>query len=89
MPKIRFTEETHAYRITLDDPPLHILDIAMLEELRDAIARVKPDRHALVIAATGEKAFSAGASVQDHIGDSLAPMLSSKLNRCCAESCRS
>ena len=76
MPKLRFASDANAYRITLDDPPLHILDIAMLEELRDAIARVKPDRHALVIAATGEKAFSAGASVQDHIGDSLAPMLS-------------
>ena len=75
MPKLRFATEANAYRITLDDPPLHILDIAMLEELRDAIARVKSDRHALIIDATGEKAFSAGASVQDHIGDSLRPML--------------
>jgi cyclohexa-1,5-dienecarbonyl-CoA hydratase len=75
MAKVRFASDANAYRITLDDPPLHILDIAMLEELRDAIARVKPDRHALIIDASGERAFSAGASVQDHIGDSLRPML--------------
>jgi len=40
MPKITFTSDANAYRITLADPPLNILDIAMLEELRDAIARV-------------------------------------------------
>jgi cyclohexa-1,5-dienecarbonyl-CoA hydratase len=73
--KIAFTAEAHAYRITLSDPPLHILDIAMLEELRDAIARVANDRHALIIDATGDNAFSAGASVQDHLGDRVATML--------------
>ena len=75
MAKIRFAQEDHAYRITLDDPPLHILDIAMLGELRDAVARVRPDRHALIIDSTGEKAFSAGASVQDHLGDRVREML--------------
>jgi cyclohexa-1,5-dienecarbonyl-CoA hydratase len=74
--KIRFAVDDHAYRITLDDPPLHIMDLAMLEELRDAIGRVKPDRHALVIDSSGDKAFSAGASVQDHLGDRVATMLS-------------
>src|SRR5205823_5342382 len=76
MPKITFTSDANAYRITLADPPLNILDIAMLEELRDAIAGVKPDRHALIIDAQGDKAFSAGASVQDHLGERVAMMLS-------------
>src|SRR3954468_7121305 len=75
MPKIITTSDANAYRITIADPPLNILDIAMLEELRDAIAVVKPDRHALIIDAQGEKAFSAGASVQDHLGDRVATML--------------
>src|SRR5436305_6816457 len=75
MPKIELTSDANAYRITLADPPLHILDIAMLEELRGALARVQPDRHALIIDAQGEKAFSAGASVQDHVGDKVAIML--------------
>ena len=35
--KIIFSSDANAYRITLADPPLHILDITMLEELRDAI----------------------------------------------------
>src|SRR5437764_13071505 len=73
--KIEFSTDPNAYRITLADPPLNILDIAMLEEMRDALARVKPDRHALVIDAKGEKAFSAGASVQDHVAENVAIML--------------
>src|SRR5687767_4983598 len=75
MAKIRFSSDENTYRITLDDPPLHILDIALLEELRDALSRISNDRHALIIDATGEKAFSAGASVQDHHADRVATML--------------
>jgi cyclohexa-1,5-dienecarbonyl-CoA hydratase len=75
MSKIDFATEPHAYRITLNDPPLHILDIALLEEVRTALGRVAADRHCLIIAASGEKAFSAGASVQDHLGDRVITML--------------
>src|SRR5688500_16048780 len=75
MPKIRVSADENAYRITLSDPPLNILDIAMLEELRDVIAAVRSDRHCLIIDAAGEKAFSAGASVQDHLGDRVVTML--------------
>ena len=75
MPKIEFATDANAYRITLNDPPLHILDIAMLEELRSALGRVANDRHCLIISASGEKAFSAGASVQDHLGDRVVTML--------------
>jgi len=75
MPKITFSSDANAYRITLSDPPLHILDVAMLEELRDALGEVRADRHALIVDAQGEKAFSAGASVQDHLGDRVSGML--------------
>ncbi|HVR40288.1 MAG TPA: enoyl-CoA hydratase/isomerase family protein [Thermoanaerobaculia bacterium] len=73
--KIQFAADANAYRITLNALPLHILDIAMLEELRDAIARVANDRHALIIDATGDNTFSAGANVHDHIADRVATML--------------
>ncbi|HEX9985670.1 MAG TPA: enoyl-CoA hydratase/isomerase family protein [Thermoanaerobaculia bacterium] len=76
MPKIDLRTEPHAYRLTLSDPPLHILDLQMLTELRDAIATIENDRHLLIIDASGEKAFSAGASVQDHLGDRVVTMLS-------------
>ncbi len=75
MPKILFSTAANAYRITLSDPPLHILDITMLEELREALRHVSSDRHALVITSTGDKAFSAGASVQDHVGERAVTML--------------
>src|SRR3989442_1511429 len=75
MPKIEFASDANAYRITLNDPPLHILEITMLEELRDALGRVSDDRHCLIMTASGEKAFSAGASVQDHLGDRVMTML--------------
>jgi cyclohexa-1,5-dienecarbonyl-CoA hydratase len=73
--KVAFSSDANAYRITLSDPPLHVLDIVMLEQLREALGRVGNDRHALIIDAVGEKAFSAGASVQDHLGDRVATML--------------
>ena len=75
MPKITVSADENAYRITLSDPPLHILDLEMLGELKGALANVKADRHALIIDAVGDKAFSAGASVQDHLGDRVATML--------------
>lgn len=75
MPKVTLTSDANAYRITLSDPPLHILDIAMLGELRTAIHGVSNDRHALIIDATGTKAFSAGASVHDHVGERVVTML--------------
>lgn len=73
--KIALSSDANAWRITLSDPPLHILDLAMLEELRDALGRVTNDRHALIVDATGERAFSAGVSVQDHLGDRASTML--------------
>src|SRR5688572_28506504 len=76
MPKIAFSSDANAYRITLNDPPLHILDVSMREELRDALARILPDRHAWIIDAAGTRACSAGVSVQDHLGDRAEVMLS-------------
>jgi cyclohexa-1,5-dienecarbonyl-CoA hydratase len=74
--KIVFATDPNAHRITLSDPPLNILDIPMLDELRGALGRVRPDRHALIIDAAGTRAFSAGVAVQDHLGDRARVMLS-------------
>jgi cyclohexa-1,5-dienecarbonyl-CoA hydratase len=73
--KIRLEKERDRYRIILADPPLHILDTALLIELREAVGRVGPDRPLLLIEAEGSKAFSAGASVQDHLSERIGPML--------------
>jgi len=76
MSKVLFERSASAYQITLNDPPLNIMDIAMLAELRDVLSRVRDDRALLIVSAAGEKAFSAGASVQDHLGEKVRSMLS-------------
>src|SRR5712691_444413 len=75
MSKLLFSSDPNAYRIRLNDPPPPILDLALLADLRDALGRVAADRHALILDATGDEAFSAGASVQDHLGDRVVTML--------------
>ena len=66
----------HVARITLNQPPLNILDIPMIGELGDALARVESasDAKVLVIAHQG-KAFSAGVSIKDHSPDKVGEML--------------
>src|SRR3972149_340819 len=63
-------------RLVLARPPLHILNIEMMEEVNAALERVQAlhEVRVLVIAAEG-KAFSAGVAVEDHLGDRGKPML--------------
>ncbi len=75
MAKIRLHSDDKLHRLTLADPPLNILDIEMLGEMRDALSSLPTSPSILVIDAEGEKAFSAGASVTDHIGDRVRTML--------------
>lgn len=64
-------------RIIINRPPLNILDIDTLEEMSRALADLKTDDDVKVVAITGagEKAFSAGVAVGDHIGDKLPRMV--------------
>jgi cyclohexa-1,5-dienecarbonyl-CoA hydratase len=76
MTKIRLAERPDRLIITLDDPPLNILDTRMLEDLRDALGAGSRGKPLVIVEAAGEKAFSAGASVLDHLGEHVGPMLS-------------
>ncbi|GIN95168.1 putative enoyl-CoA hydratase echA8 [Siminovitchia terrae] len=62
--------------LTLKRPPINILNIQMMVEISNALLSIREEKdlHALVIRAEG-KAFSAGASVEDHMGDKAEPML--------------
>lgn len=64
-------------RIVLKRPPLNILDVATIGELNRCLRDLREDSalRVLVISAEG-KAFSAGVSVEDHLPDKVAPMLS-------------
>ncbi|MGD9346410.1 MAG: enoyl-CoA hydratase/isomerase family protein [Candidatus Aminicenantes bacterium] len=63
--------------LTINRPPVNILDIATMEEMNDALDRLmdNPGIKVLVISGTGEKAFSAGVDVSDHTEDKVDRML--------------
>lgn len=62
-------------RVTLNRPPLNVLDIAMMRELDAALARVATECDLLVLQGAGPKGFSAGAEVADHVPERVGEML--------------
>ena len=62
--------------LTLDRPPLNILDTPLLHALADAVDDLgaRPDLRLAVLRGAG-KGFSAGVDVREHLGDGLRPML--------------
>jgi cyclohexa-1,5-dienecarbonyl-CoA hydratase len=64
-------------KITINKPPLNILDIETIEEMSRALAELGTDDEVkvVVITAAGTKAFSAGVAVGDHLGEKLPKMV--------------
>lgn len=62
--------------ITLDRPPLNILDIPMMQALDAALGRALPKCDFLIFQGAGSKAFSVGADVADHTPGRVETMLS-------------
>ena len=63
-------------RIVLRHPPLNIIDIAMMEELAQALAEIESREDVSVIVFSGEgKSFSAGVDVAAHTPDKVDEML--------------
>jgi cyclohexa-1,5-dienecarbonyl-CoA hydratase len=64
-------------RIIINRPPLNILDIETLEEMNQVLGELRTDDEVKVVAITGagDRAFSAGVAVGDHIGDKLPKMV--------------
>ncbi|MEO8195283.1 MAG: enoyl-CoA hydratase/isomerase family protein [Thermoanaerobaculia bacterium] len=69
--------EGRAATLTFGRPPLNILDLDLLAQLDAALASLACDRELQVVfvRGAGEKAFSAGVSVQDHTPDKIDRML--------------
>jgi cyclohexa-1,5-dienecarbonyl-CoA hydratase len=61
--------------VTLNRPPLNILDIPMMQALDSALKRILPKCDFLVFQGAGSKAFSAGADVADHTPERVGKML--------------
>ena len=63
-------------RITLNQPPLNIIDIPMIEEMHRAVSRVDSERDVKVLVFDHQgKAFSAGVSIKDHTPAKVGEML--------------
>lgn len=76
---IRVERSGAVARVTLDRPPLNVLDIPTLQELEAALAALPGPPHLrfLVFAGAGERGFCAGVEVRDHTPERAAQMLSS------------
>lgn len=60
-------------RITINRPPLNILNIETLLELNEALKDVKKDDSisVVIITGAGERAFSAGVDIRDHMPEKV------------------
>ena len=63
--------------LTLDRPPLNVLDLSALRQLQAALDSLRADEAVdfLVIRGGGDRAFSAGVDVKDHTRDKVPEML--------------
>ncbi len=63
--------------LTINRPPVNILDISTMEEMNETLDNLigNTDVKVLVISGSGEKAFSAGVDVSDHTEDKVDKML--------------
>jgi cyclohexa-1,5-dienecarbonyl-CoA hydratase len=63
--------------LTLDRPPLNVLDLEAIAALGEAVAGLEadPDLTLVFVRGAGDRGFSAGVAVQDHTPDKVAAML--------------
>jgi cyclohexa-1,5-dienecarbonyl-CoA hydratase len=63
-------------RIALNNPPLNVIDLAMMEELAQALGEIEGRADVSVVILSGQgKAFSAGVDVAAHTPDKVGAML--------------
>ena len=74
---LRLERTDRIMTLTLDRPPLNILDLETLERLGALIGDLPEDEiQLLVVRSASAKAFSAGVAVDDHTPDKIDRMLS-------------
>lgn len=76
-PTVYLHREGRVTTLALNRPPLNILDLESIDRLNDGIARIAadPEVQVVVVRGAGDRAFSAGVSVQDHTPDKIGAML--------------
>jgi cyclohexa-1,5-dienecarbonyl-CoA hydratase len=74
--RLRLDRKGAEARLTLDRPPVNVLDGATMREMSQAVREVEADPAINVLLLTGEgKAFCAGVDVEDHSADQVEAML--------------
>lgn len=70
---IRYEVEDGVAVITIDRPPLNVLDVKTIEEIVSALKAADADKNVfvLVITGAGDRAFSAGVDVSAHLPDKV------------------
>jgi len=73
---VRYEFKDRVARVTLDHPPLNVLDPQAIHDYSAALGRVERDAAAVcVLTSAGERAFSAGVDVAEHTKDRVGAML--------------
>ena len=74
---VRVENKERVVRITMDRPPLNVLDIPLLRELDAALTACAEDTatDVMVIEGAGQRAFSAGVDIRDHTRENVPEML--------------
>lgn len=74
---ILLEKKNRVAEITINRPPLNILNIETLMELNKALKHVKRDKglSVVIIRGAGERAFSAGVDIKDHLPEKVDELL--------------
>lgn len=72
---IKLDFEGRRATLTLDRPPLNVLDLEALAGLEQATAELARRHPQTVLVCGSERAFSAGVSIHDHTPEKIEPML--------------
>jgi cyclohexa-1,5-dienecarbonyl-CoA hydratase len=77
---IKFKIDDRVARVTFARPPVNIFNIAMMQEINDALNQCAQQRELVAVvfdAAADCRAFSAGVAVEEHVEDTIFQMLDS------------
>jgi cyclohexa-1,5-dienecarbonyl-CoA hydratase len=75
MNRIALEHHGRIARLTLNHPPLNVIDFQMMDELTEALRQLEQHREvSVVILSGGERAFSAGVDVAVHTPDKIQTM---------------
>jgi cyclohexa-1,5-dienecarbonyl-CoA hydratase len=74
---VKVKNKERVVHITMDRPPLNVLDIPLLRELDAVLTACAEDTAAdvMVIEGAGQRAFSAGVDIRDHTREKVPEML--------------